>query len=152
MWQNGILTVDNPKGLFNAVFFLNGKFFRLRGGQEHRSLRISQLSRHTDPLRYEYTENAATDQVGRQQNRLRVNSKAVKLLADPEAGTKCHVYVLDLYLSKLPPQAFTDDNFYVKPVSVLPEDRKLPWFLSVPVGINSLAKIVKDLSRDDAAL
>lgn len=40
LWLSGILTVDNPKGLLCAVFFLNGKFC-LQGGEEHRSLRIS---------------------------------------------------------------------------------------------------------------
>ena len=45
LWATGVLSVDTPKGLLNAVFFYNGKNFLLRGGAEHRNLKFSQLSR-----------------------------------------------------------------------------------------------------------
>ena len=32
---SGALSTDTPKGLLRAVFFLNGKNFCLRGGEEH---------------------------------------------------------------------------------------------------------------------
>ena len=35
LWQTGVLSVETPKGLLNAVFFYNGKNFMLRGGAEH---------------------------------------------------------------------------------------------------------------------
>ncbi len=38
LWEKGILNTTTPKGLFNAVFYYNGKNFILRGGQEHREL------------------------------------------------------------------------------------------------------------------
>ena len=34
--------MDNPTGLLNAVFFYNGKNFCLRGGAEHRNLKLLQ--------------------------------------------------------------------------------------------------------------
>ena len=36
LWQTGVLSVETPKGLLNAVFLYNGKNFMLRGGAEHR--------------------------------------------------------------------------------------------------------------------
>ena len=38
-----------PRGLLNAVFYLNGKNFALRGGMEHRSLKLSQIKRNISP-------------------------------------------------------------------------------------------------------
>ena len=43
LWQCGVLTTKTPIGLLRAVFFLNGKLFCLRGGEEHRQLKISQV-------------------------------------------------------------------------------------------------------------
>ena len=34
-WETGVLSVDTPKGLFNAVFFHNRKNILLHGGAEH---------------------------------------------------------------------------------------------------------------------
>ena len=44
-WRSRVLNPDTPQGLLNCVFFLNGKNFCLRGGQEHRELKVSQLKR-----------------------------------------------------------------------------------------------------------
>lgn len=38
LWNKGVLALNNPYGLFNAVFFYVGLHFCLRGGQGHRSL------------------------------------------------------------------------------------------------------------------
>ena len=54
LWNNG-----SPRALQNAVFFTVGKMFCLRGGQEHRGLKISQVVRFYDPDRYVYYENVS---------------------------------------------------------------------------------------------
>ena len=57
LWHSGILSLDNPEGLLNAVFYYNGIHFVLRGREEHRNLCISQLSRYNDY--WEYLENTS---------------------------------------------------------------------------------------------
>ena len=52
-----MLGTHNPLSLFCAVFFYNGKKFCLRGGEEHRSLKISQFKWFEDA--YVYTENGS---------------------------------------------------------------------------------------------
>lgn len=59
LWQSGVLGIDNPKSLLYNVFYMNGKNFSLRGGEEQRQLKLSQFQRLTNPLRYVYTENAS---------------------------------------------------------------------------------------------
>ena len=63
-WEGGVLECNSPKALFRAVFFLNGKNFCLRGGDEHRSLKFSQLKRHHGPDHYVYMENASKNRSG----------------------------------------------------------------------------------------
>ena len=47
-----------------AVLFLNGRNFCLRGGDEHRRLKLSQIKRHSAPDRYVYTENSSKNRSG----------------------------------------------------------------------------------------
>ena len=147
LWGTGVLSIENPKGLLRAVFFLNGKKFCLRGGEEHRQLKLSQLKKFTDPLRYVYTENSSKNHSGGLAQ-IRVKHKVVPIVAVPDAGTRCHVYVLDLYMQKLPPEAFSRDNFYVQPCLTVPDDPSKPWFTSNPVGKNTLSKMVKEMCSE----
>ena len=48
LWSTGVLGLHTPKSLLNAVFYCNGKNFCLRGGQEHRELKLSQFRRADD--------------------------------------------------------------------------------------------------------
>ena len=45
LWDKGVMDTKTPTGLQNAAFFVVGKIFCLRGGQEHRGLQLSQLKR-----------------------------------------------------------------------------------------------------------
>ena len=48
LWESGVIGVHNPKALLNAVFFLNRKVLCLRGGREHKSLKVSQFAFGSD--------------------------------------------------------------------------------------------------------
>ena len=51
LWSSGTMGYSCPTSLQNAAFFVFGKFFTLRGGVEHRNLKLSQLRREKDPCR-----------------------------------------------------------------------------------------------------
>ena len=95
----------------NSAFFIVGKMFRLRGGKELHKLKFSQVARHRNPDRYEYTEHVSKMRNGTFKN-VHVNNKVVSLLPSPEARSQCRLHVLDLYISKLPPEASTLDFFF----------------------------------------
>ena len=40
LWDSGVIGIDSPTSLQNAVFYYNGKNFCLRGGEECRQLMI----------------------------------------------------------------------------------------------------------------
>ena len=43
LWASGVLSTDTPLGLLNAVFYYNGLNLALRGGDEHKGLKLSQM-------------------------------------------------------------------------------------------------------------
>ena len=145
LWTSKVLNVDTPLGLLRAVFFYNGKCFCLRGGQEQRELKISQLERLHDPERYLYRENSSKNRKGGLKE-LRLEHKSVVIVANPDVGVRCHVYLLDLYISKLPPEAVAKDLFYCRPLQFAPVDK--PWFIPVPIGRNLLAKMMSTMCEE----
>ena len=70
------------------------------------------------------------------------------VIANPKAGIRCHVAILDLYLSKIPASAVSKDVFYLQPVPKVPSDSSKPWFLLTPVGRNTLSTMVKDICTE----
>ena len=79
---------------------------------------------------------------------MRLEHKSVTIVANAVVGERCHVFLLDTYISKLPPAAVEKDIFYCKPLSGVPTDPTNPWYLSVPVGRNLLGKMVQDMCSD----
>ena len=152
LWQSGVLNPDTPQGLLNCVFFLNGKNFCLRGGQEHRELKLSQLKRDVVSLQgsmkvcYTYTEHGSKNRSGGLKQ-LKMENKIVRQY-ESENTERCHVLLLDKYIQKLPAEAKQKDLFYMKPKSAAPNDSLAPWFYSIPVGKNTLGNMMKTMSRD----
>ena len=120
LWDSGIMSARFPSALLNAVFYSNGKNFCLRGGDEHRRLKLSQLERLRDPDRYIYTENCSKNHTGTF-NQLHVQSKVVPVHCTcsnaATADLRCHVHLLDTYISKLPPSVVMGQGtFYLRPL------------------------------------
>ncbi len=149
LWSCGILGTSTPRSLLNAVFFYNGKNFCLRGGDEHRHLRLSQLKRLSDPDHYVYYENCSKNRAGtfRQKH---VENKVVPVYCTctESSDHRCHVHLLDLYIQKLPKAAVEQDIFYMRPLHETPRDPSHPWFANCPIGRNTLASIVKKMCSE----
>ncbi len=82
LWDSGVMDTMTPKGLQNDVLYEIGKIFCLRGGQEHRALKLSQLQCDSD--KYEYHENVLKNQNG-SFKKLHVQSKVVPIFPCPTA-------------------------------------------------------------------
>ena len=144
LWTSGVIGVNSPSSLQNAAFYVVGKMFSLRGGVEHRNLKVSQVKRYYDPDRYVYTENVSKTNDG-SFKKLRVKGKKVPIYACPDVGERCPVQILGKYLSKLPRKAIECDLFYVRPLTKVPADSCSPWFAAVPVGRDTLQNKLKNM-------
>lgn len=148
LWSEGVLGLSTPRALLNAVFFLNGKTMCLRGGREHKALKLSQFTFGTDKGGdfVVYTENGSKNGSGTYKDKPDDN-KVIKHYADSSLGEKCYHRVLKLYFSKLPPKTLKDPEavFYWKPKEKVPSGANAAWFLIQPVGCNTLASMVKSM-------
>ena len=143
LWEQGVLGLDSPLSLLRAVFFYNGKNFCLRGGKEHRELKLSQLVREKEPDRYVYIENGSKNRSGGLWQ-LHVDNKIVPIYACDEAGDRCHVRLLDKYISKLSPKAIEKDFFYMRALENVSGEAKV-WYSNQPCGENKLSSMVKEM-------
>ena len=69
----------------------------------------------------------------------------VPVYANKSAEPRCLVFLLDLYLTNLPVEAFERDIFYMKPKPIAPQGAGRPWFDPVPIGKEKLRTMVKDM-------
>ena len=141
LWEQGIMGTCSPTSLLRAVFFYNGKNFCLRGGEEHRNLKLSLLKRTENG--YMYTENASKNRQGGI-SQLALKNKSVEILENRDAGDRCHCALLDIYISKLPAEAKSMDLFYARPLEHAKEEDDT-WYYKKPIGRNKLSKMVSEM-------
>ena len=71
-------------------------------------------------------------------------SPTIHVYANLAAGERCHAYIIDKYLSKLPSFA-KEKVFYWQPWCGVSSDEESPWFVATPCGQNWLAKVVSQM-------
>ena len=119
----------------------------LCGRAEHRELKFSQLTRNFTSdglLRFTYIENCFKNSYGGF-NQLDIKNKVVEQFQDLHAGDCCHTYLLHLYISQVPEKAIEQDIFYVRPLPKIPAGPSALWLTSVPVGRNTLNKMLQNM-------
>ena len=122
----------------------------LRGGQEHKDLKFSQVKRKTVKINgtikvcYEYTEYGSKNRSGGLKQ-LKMENKVVVQYEDRNAGERCHVDILDLYFLKVPKEVMKTDTFYLQPLQRCPSDPTKPWFSKQPMGRNKLGQMMKNM-------
>ena len=103
LWDKGVMGWHSPKPLFNAVFFYCGMLFCLRGGSEHRQLKISQfeVKEVADPSNSDKTIKCITySEYGPKNHQglvhqVHLNNKVVTHYADSTIGDRCFVVYLN---------------------------------------------------------
>ena len=147
LWSTGVLGTEQPLQLLRAVFYYVGKRFCVRGGEEQRKLGPSQFIRSHNPDCFTFVEHGSKNRSGTS-NELHLKNKVVPCPALPEERPQCLVFLMDLYLSKLPKFAFDADILYLRPKRKASSDLNEAWFDNAAVGKNKLATIVKDMCAE----
>uniref|UniRef100_A0A1X7V1V6 ZMYM2-like/QRICH1 C-terminal domain-containing protein n=1 Tax=Amphimedon queenslandica TaxID=400682 RepID=A0A1X7V1V6_AMPQE len=73
--------------------------------------------------------------------------------ANSSIGNRCLVFLVELYISKLPESAFEKELFYCRPVPVKHIKDDNPWYYDTPVGNNILKtkfKVMFEAAGQDA--
>uniref|UniRef100_A0A158P580 Uncharacterized protein n=1 Tax=Tetranychus urticae TaxID=32264 RepID=A0A158P580_TETUR len=139
LWATKVINMDTSSGLFAAVFFYTGKTLALRGREEHRKLNIEQFELKTDSqgvdflhfwpvLRKNHHDKVLYDQM----------RKDSIIHYDNNNNNRSYIKILKKYLEHLPEKK---GPFYRRPID---HESKIA-FSTAPVGINTLAKMLKTL-------
>ena len=150
LWEQGILGTDSPFKLLRAVFYYMSRVFFIKGATKHRYLRFSQFKRETNPDRYTYVA-AESGPKNKKPHGIQMNSNFSPVYhANPAAGERCLVYLLDLYISKLPDNAFEEGIFYHRPLAFVPKDVSCPWYGPSAVGLERLRVMAREIFNSAA--
>ena len=104
IWESGMLGMENPWALTCATFVTVGLHVCLRGGQEHRDLKIRQFIRvpkngcYNKECFYEYAEHGSKNYQGKFAE---MDSNNVSCAYAQPESPHCPVKILDIYLSEL---------------------------------------------------
>ena len=96
---------------------------------------------------YNYEEHGSKNHPGGIMD-FRAENKSVQFYAVPQNTPKCLVFLLNLYLKRLPKYAFENNLLYLRPKPKCPSDPDIPWYEDKPVGRNSLNFMMKDMSAE----
>ena len=102
----------------------------------------SEVSVYDTSTYYEYTELISKNNQHRFKD-LHARNKSVEVYAICDSE-KCLVKILDFYISKLPEKP---SAFYLRPLTKVPTEPDKLWFANVPIGVNTLRKMMSRMSK-----
>ena len=142
LWQKGLLVDSNPQCLLDTMLFMNGLYFALRGGKEHRDLRygpsqIQLVEKPGERSYLKYTEDIFKNHLGDLKGR-NVTPKEVIHHSNIECPDRCFVRLYKLYHTLCPPSR-PKSTYYLQP---LKNPKPGCWYASIPVGHTKLDKTV----------
>ena len=138
LWQTGQLGDHSPQTLVDTMVFMNGMYFALRSGGEHRNLRhdpaqIELIEKPGERAYLKYMEDISKNHPGGLKGR-KHNPKVVLHHETPNIPSRCFVRLFKLYQSKCPPDR-PPGAFYLKP---LKNPRGTYWYAAQPIGHDKL--------------
>lgn len=147
LWEKGLLGDKNPQTLLDTMVFMNGLYFALRSGNEHRQLRhnpsqIQLFEKPGERAYLRYTEDISKNHPGGLKAR-KIKPKIVDHHANLENPDRCYVLLYKLY-NGLCPSNRPMDAFYLKP---LKKPKEGCWYSSAALGHNTLQNTVGRLCK-----
>ena len=148
LWSSGLLGSSTPQALLDTMVYMNGLYFTLRSGAEHRQLRydpcqIEFLEREGERANLKYTEDISKNKPEGLKGR-KAKPKVVLHHANQENLSRCFVRLFKLYNSVCPRDR-PRNVFYLQPLKK-PTDEC--WFLNKPVGHTTLDCTVARLCKN----
>ncbi|XP_046562792.1 LOW QUALITY PROTEIN: uncharacterized protein LOC124271676 [Haliotis rubra] len=127
MFERNVLGGYNSESLLNTVWFLNSKYFGLRGIADHFNLKWGDIRLKVDDQGKEYVERALS------------TNFCLKVFAKPDNLDRCFVDFFKQYRSMRPKLAMDDGSpFYLKSAKNIPFDK---WYLPEPLAWSCFTKL-----------
>ena len=152
LWRKKILGDSTPQSLLDTMLYMNGLYFALRGGKEHRNLRhkpsqIHLIEKPGERPYLMYVEDVSKNHPGGLKGR-KIKPKVVYHHANTERPERCFIRLYKLYNSRCPADR-PDHAYYLKP---LQKPRNECWYSNQPVGHNKLDTTISRMCKDAGIL
>ena len=136
LWTKGLLGSGSPRALVDTIVVMNGIYFALHSGSEHRQLRSDpyqiEVVENPGELSYlTYTEDISKNRPGGLKGR-KLKQKVVRHYDNPQNPDRCFVRLFQLYQQHLPADR-PKNSFYFQP---LKKPNGGLWFSNKPIGHN----------------
>ena len=138
LWNKGYLGNSSPQILLDTMVWMNGLYFALRSGSEHRCLTFNQLECRDNVLIY--TEAQSKNHPGGLAEH-HDKPKVVYHYADENNPSRCFIRLFKQYRSLCPSGVLP---FYLTPLQRPCADC---WYSKTPVGRNTLGSTVARLCK-----
>ena len=147
LWSKGLLGSGSPQILVDTMLVMNGLYFALRSGSEHRQLRADpcQITLHEPPSHrpyLEYIEDFSKNRSGGLKGR-KLKPKIVQHHSNPDNPERCFVELFQLY-RRMCPTNRPKNSFYLQP---LEKPTPTCWYSCRPIGHNKLEGTVARLCQ-----
>ena len=147
LWSKGVLGDHSPEALLNTIIFMNGLYFALRSGKEHRDLRlnesqISLIQRNGERSFLEYVEDRSKNRPGGLKGR-NIGQKVVQHYQNTSNPSRCFIRLFLLYRRHCPPNP-KQNSFYLKPQK---KPKGTIWYSKEPLGHNTLNQAVASMCK-----
>lgn len=147
LWKRKLLGDHSPEALLNTMVYMNGLYFALRSGSEHRQLRhnpcqIQVIENPGERPYLRYTEDTSKNHPGGLKGR-KQRQKVVVHHSNVDNPTRCFVRLFKLY-KQLCPVDRPSHAFYLAP---LKKPTKDCWFSHTPLGHNMLKNYVGNMCK-----
>ena len=152
LWVNNVLGEDTPDKLRDTVLYLIGVNCALRAGDEHYNLRRPGGCT-TSQFSFECNSEGVRCVVYREDTITKTNQGGLKdmkkdrkvVWVKPSVNiNRCPVRLIEKYINLLPAHG-TKPNFYLQS---LKKTRPYCWYSTMPVGVNSVRKVIGKLLKD----
>ncbi len=152
LWDLGLLGDDTPKKLVNTLIYLLGIHLALRGGDEHKSLKVGYYSqikvKYDEDQQSKYLEYRPTSRKNNQGGLkdLCWQDKIVTAYENKQNPQHCVVHIFEKYMGRQPfdlPCCSLD--LYLHPLTKIPRSPNAKWYSCQPMGIHAIQSILSAL-------
>ena len=148
LWRKKILGDSTPQSLLDTMLYINGLYFALRGGKEHRNLQhkpsqIHLIEKPGERSYLMYVEDVSKYHPGCLKGR-KIKPKIVYHHANTKRPERCFIRLYKLYNSRCP----ADHPDHAYHLNTLQKPKNEFWYSNQPVGHNKLDTTISRMCKD----
>ena len=146
----GVLGIDSPRALLNALWLNNCIYFGMRPGEEQRDLCWGDLQLKTGSEGNRFAEFSKERQTKTRtgENPRNLRKEKPQMYENKNNPDRCPINTYLAYKNHRPADMMTDESPFYLAVNIESPKPGQKWFKCSPLGVNSLRSMLKNMIKD----